>query len=69
LRLCCLTLCSLLLLSVLLRKVSADRAAANCTDDRMVSSIVTGHTANDRAFEAASSVCRSDCCQGQRDSR
>ena len=28
-----------------------------------------GHTANDRAFEAVSSVCRSDCCQGQRDSR
>jgi hypothetical protein len=65
LRLCCLTL-SGLLLSVLLRQVSADHAATDRTNDRMVSSIVTGHTANDRAFEAASSVCRSDCCQGQR---
>ena len=61
LHLCCLMLSGLLLsflLSVLLRKVSSDYAAANCPDDRVMSSIVTGNSTDDRAFEAACGVRR-----------
>ncbi|CAG9233092.1 hypothetical protein BCAR13_70048 [Paraburkholderia caribensis] len=60
-RLCCLTLRGLLLgllLRVLLRNVSSDHAAANCPDDRVMSSIVTGNSTDDRAFEAACGVRR-----------
>jgi hypothetical protein len=38
------------LLRVLLRNVSSDHAAANCPDDRVMSSIVTGNPADDCAF-------------------
>ncbi|BCZ81907.1 hypothetical protein PTKU64_55820 [Paraburkholderia terrae] len=58
-RRCCLTLRGLLLsflLRVLLRKVPADHAPANRPDDRVVPSIVTGHSADHRALEAACGV-------------
>ncbi|BCF95983.1 hypothetical protein PPGU19_005520 [Paraburkholderia sp. PGU19] len=58
-----------LLLRVLLREVPADHAATDRTNDSVVPRVVPSDPAYHRAFEAACGVRRSDCCQGQRDSR
>jgi hypothetical protein len=65
LRLCCLTLRSLLL-GVLLRKVPADHAATDRTNDSVVPRIVPSVPAYDRALEAACGVCRACRCEDQR---
>jgi hypothetical protein len=65
LRLCCLTLRSLLL-GVLLRKVPADHAATDRTNDSVVPRIVPSDPAYDRALEAAYGVCRACRCEDQR---
>jgi hypothetical protein len=69
LRLCCLTLRGLLLsllLSVLLRKVPANHAATDCTDNSMVSRVMPSDPAYNCALEAARGICRACCCEGQR---
>jgi hypothetical protein len=69
LRLCCLTLRGLLLsllLSVLLRKVPANHAATDCTDNSMVSRIMPSDPTYYRSLEAARGVCRACCREGQR---
>ncbi|BFG77794.1 hypothetical protein PTKU46_58270 [Paraburkholderia terrae] len=65
LRLCCLTLRGLLL-SELLRKVSADHAATDRTNDSVVPRVVPSDPAYHRAFEAAWGVCRVCRCEDQR---
>ncbi|MGF6841490.1 hypothetical protein QF001_005385 [Paraburkholderia youngii] len=73
LRLCCLTLRGLqlslllgLLLSVLLRKMSADHAATDRTNDGVVPSVMPSDPANHCTLEAACGVCRAYHCEGQR---
>ena len=65
LRLCCLTLRSLLL-GVLLRKVPADHATTDRTNDSVVPRIVPCDPAYHRTLEAACGVCRACRCEGQR---
>ena len=48
------------LLRVLLRKVTSHEATAYRADDRVMSRVVTGDTADDRALEATGSVRGSD---------
>jgi hypothetical protein len=64
----CLVLSSVLL-GVLLRHVSSHHAATDRSDDGVVSRVMPGDPAYDRAFEAAGGVCRSYCCQCKRHSR
>jgi hypothetical protein len=69
LRLCNLTLRGLLLsplLSVLLRKVPADNAATDRTNDGMVPGVMPSEPAYHRALEAACGVCRACRCEDQR---
>jgi hypothetical protein len=67
LRLCCLTLRGLLLcllLSVLLRKVPADHATTDRTNDSVVSRVMPSDPADHCALEAARGICRAGCCEG-----
>ena len=65
LRLCHLTLRGLLL-SVLLRKVPADHATPDRTNDSVVPRVMPSYPAYHRALEAARGVCRACRCEGQR---
>lgn len=55
-----------LLLSVLLRKVPADHAATDRTNDSVVPRIVPSDPAYHRALEAACGMCSACCGEGQR---
>lgn len=50
------------LLCMLLRHVTPDNAATDCSNDRVVAGIVSGHASYDRAFEAAGGI----GCPGRR---
>ena len=69
LRLRCLTLGGLLLsllLSVLLRKVPADHATTDRTNDSVVPRVMPSDPAYHRALEAACGVCCACRCEDQR---
>jgi hypothetical protein len=50
-----------LLLGAFLRQVMPYDAAANRTSDRMVSSVVARHAADNSSLDAAGGVCRTYC--------